>query len=44
MSIGEKEEALAYAFGLGKASPKEWHLREVTLGTMCQNSFAGPAH
>ena len=31
MSISEKEEALAYAFGLGKASPKEWHLREVTL-------------
>ena len=31
MSISENEEALAYVFGLGKASPKEWHLREVTL-------------
>ena len=29
MSISEKEEALAYVFGLGKASPKEWQLREV---------------
>ena len=32
MSISEKEEALAYVFGLGKASPKDWHLPEVTLG------------
>ena len=29
MSINEKEEALAYVFGLGNASPKEWQLREV---------------
>ena len=32
MSISEKEEALAYVFGLGKASPKDWHLPEVNLG------------
>ena len=31
MSISEKGEALAYVFGLGKASPKEWDLREVVL-------------
>ena len=45
MSISEKEKALAYIFGLGKASPKEWDLREVALdeGTKCENSIAGLA-
>ena len=47
MSISEKEEALAYVFGLGKASPKEWNLEEVTLvgGQNVKNSqsFSGPA-
>ena len=45
MNISEKEEALAYVFGLGKASPKEWDLREVALdeGTKCENSFTGLA-
>lgn len=28
MSLREREEALAYVFGLGRASPQEWNLRE----------------
>ena len=34
MSIREKEEALAYVFGLGKASPREWQLSEVNCAQL----------
>ena len=28
-----KEKALAYVFGLGNASPREWHLSEVRIAS-----------
>ena len=34
MSIREKEEVLAYVFGLGQASPREWLLSEVNCAQL----------
>ena len=34
-----KEKALAYVFGLGNASPREWHLSEVRCEENCITVF-----